>query len=86
MLPSEFWLAWEYYLIERNRSDALMMETARCMAARLLSPFVKGGITDVRKFWPMPFDKADEHQEEPSQDDLQASLERIKNAAKWLKD
>ncbi len=88
MIPADFYLAWEYYLRERNRKDELMMEVARGVAARILGPFVKGGIHDVRKFWPMPFDKAgDEAPVLLSGDELQASLDNIKLIAdQWLKD
>lgn len=88
MIPADFYLAWEYYLRERNRRDELVMEVARGVAARILGPFVKGGIRDVRKFWPMPFDKAgDEAPQLPTEEELEASIDNIKLIAdQWLKD
>lgn len=90
MLPWEFWLAWEYYLKERNRSDELMATLARGIAARILHPFVKGGIRNIKKFWPMPFDdenKVEDPQETLTGEEYELSLDNIKLVAdKWLKD
>ena len=88
MIPADFYLAWEYYLRERNRRDELMMELARGVAARILGPFVKGGIRDVRKFWQMPFDNSgDEAPEQLSEEELKASIDNIKLIAdQWRKD
>ncbi|MBP5689294.1 MAG: hypothetical protein J6W74_00095 [Bacteroidales bacterium] len=85
-MPADFWLAWEYHLKERNRSDELMMEMVRCATARILGPFVKGGIQDVRKFWPMPFDGRGESSEPIVEEKLEISVDNLKLIAdKWLK-
>ena len=49
---------------------------------------MKGGIRNVRKFWPMPYDKVgDEAPEQPTEEMLEASIENIKLVAEqWLKD
>ena len=88
MIPADFYLAWEYYNRERNHRDELLMELARGAAARILGPFVKGGIRNIKKFWPMPFDKdGDEAPVLPVGDDMQASIDNIKLIAdQWLKD
>lgn len=86
MLPADFWLAWEYHLREQNRRDELFMGTMRIAAARILSPFVKGGIRDLHRFWPLPFDDSGEAPKLPEGEDLQASIENIKLIAdQWLK-
>lgn len=90
MLPWEFWLAWEYYLKERDRSEELMGTLARGIAARILHPFVKGGIRNIKNFWPMPFDdenKVEDPQETLTGEEYELSLDNIKLVAdKWLKD
>lgn len=72
--------------MERNRQDELTMELARGMAARILGPFVKGGIQNVKSFWPMPFDNKDQAEETPEGEELEVSLNNLKLVAdKWLK-
>lgn len=64
------------------------MEMARGMAVRIVGPFLKNKITDIRKFWRMPYDDAgDEAPELPSEEEMTASIDNIKLIAdQWLKD
>lgn len=65
-----------------------MMELARGMAARIVGPFLTKKITDITRFWPMPFD---EHptvsMEDKTAEDIEAEKqELLRLADKWLKD
>lgn len=70
MTVGEFWEAWKAHQDEKLADRRHLGELARGMAARILNPFVKGAIKDVRKFWPMPWDE-----EEKAADD--AEMRRI---------
>lgn len=70
MTVGEFWEAWKAYQDEKLADRRHLGELARGMTARILNPFVKGSIKDVRKFWPMPWDE-----EEKAADD--AEMRRI---------
>lgn len=55
-----------------------MMEAARGMAARIVAPFIKGGIRDIHRFWPMPYDERPAADVEMTEEERKKQIDDLK--------